>query len=100
MTGEELKAIYYEFEKAKFSLLPSTYEPKSNSVTIITPSFEYILGSNFGGEHKKIVYSDRETDAAMKKEAKPFLVLYIKVREIIDSNIDVQKIRKSNVQWE
>ncbi len=100
LTEEELNAIYDEFKKATFSSLPSTYKPKSNSVTIVTPSFEYILESNFGGDLKKIYYNDRETDAAMKKEAKPFLLLYIKVKEIIDSNIDVQKIRKSNVRWE
>ena len=79
LTKEELNAIYNELEKAKFSSLPSTYEPKSNYVTITTPSFEYILESNFRGEQKKIAYNGRETDAAMKIEAKPFLVLYTKV---------------------
>lgn len=100
LSEEELKSIYHELDMANFSSLATSYEPKGDMRIITTPSFEYIVESNFGGEHRKIVYNDRITNDELIKEVAPFLAMYERIWEIIYSNLDVQKIRQSDIQWE
>ena len=52
------------------------------------------------GEYKKIFSNDRVTIPQITQEVAPFHALYSKIWEIVYSNTDVQKIRKSKIQWE
>ena len=100
LTQEEMVTIYEEFKAVDFTSFPSEFKPKTNSITLVTPSFKYIMESNLGGVEKRVLYDDRETDEAMVEEGKPYLEFYGRIWQIVKANSEVKQVKESNVVWE
>lgn len=100
LSGDELREIYLAMDEAGFENMPSVFKPKGDTIIETTPSFKYMLESNFGGKKKVIVYDTRLSNKAMEKEGKPYLELYSRIWSILHSNPQVEKLKPSNVYWE
>ena len=100
LTEKEQKAIFSAIKASRFNEFPKVYRPKSETITITTPSFKSILEVGQRGTVKMTMYDDAETDPQMEKEGMPFLSLYREIWRIIYSNETVKTIRGSDVFWE